>query len=309
MSTASGGSPAGAADRLRTGVVGLGVMGAAMARRLVAAGHPLAIGSASRGPVDELVTLGARACASDAEIARQSDVCIINVPATHDVERVLEGPDGVLAGAHPDLVVVAMGTYTPSSMPVFAAALAERGAAFLDAPVSGGDIGARDGTLSVMVGGDETVLDRVRPVFEVLGRTITHIGPVGAGQVAKACNQLVVGANIQAVAEACALARAVGVDAAAVLAAIAPGLGGSVVLDRYAERMLHGRFEAGARVSLHAKDAAIVMDLARDARLELPAFTATATAFAELERRGDGGLDHSALVTLLGPATADPGDA
>ena len=138
------------------------------------------------------------------------------------------------------LVVIAMGTYRPSAMPRFATALAERGGAFLDAPVSGGDIGAREGTLSIMVGGDVEVLERVRPVLELLGRTITHMGPVGAGQVAKACNQLVVGANIQAVAEAYALARAAGVDPARVLGAIAQGLGGSVVIDRYAGRMIDG---------------------------------------------------------------------
>lgn len=293
----------------QVGVIGLGVMGAAMARRIVSAGLPLVVSAHSRGPVTELCGRGAVALDTNAVIARESDVCIINVPDTPDLERVILDPAGVREGAHPGLVVVAMGTHRPSAMPPLADALADRGADFLDAPVSGGDIGAQEGTLSIMVGGEAGVLDRVRPVLELLGRTITHIGPVGAGQVAKACNQLVVGANIQAVAEAVALARAQGLDPAHVLAAIAPGLGGSVVLDRYADRMIHGRFEAGARVALHAKDARIVMDLAREADLELPAFKAVADAFDELVRRGDADLDHSALLTLLGSAEDHEGDA
>lgn len=295
------------ADAFRVGVIGLGVMGAAMGRRLLAAGHPLFLSADSRGPVTELCGRGAVALRGGAAIAGESDVCIVNVPDTPDLQRVISEPDGILDGAHPGLVVVAMGTYLPSAMRDVAARLEARGAAFLDAPVSGGDIGAREGTLSIMVGGDPDALGRVRPVLEVLGRTITHIGPVGAGQVAKACNQLVVGANIQAVAEAYALATAAGVDPGRVLEAIAYGLGGSVVLDRYADRMIHGRFEPGGRVSLHAKDARIVMDLARDAGLDLPAFEKVAEAFAELERRGGGDLDHSALVTLLGPGQSDDG--
>ena len=288
------------------GVIGLGVMGSSMARRVVAAGLPLVVSARSRGPVTELCGRGAIAMGTDAAIARESDVCIVNVPDTPDLERVVLGPDGVLEGAHAGLVVLAMGTHRPSAMPPIAAALAERGADFLDAPVSGGDIGAREGTLSIMVGGDAAALERVRPVLELLGRTITHMGPVGAGQVAKACNQLVVGANIQAVAEAYALARAAGVDPTAVLGAIAQGLGGSVVLDRYAERMIDRRFEPGGRSRLHAKDARIVMELAREAGLDLPAFAAVAEAFEELVRRGDGDLDHSALVTLLG--SGGPGE-
>ncbi|MFN8519523.1 MAG: NAD(P)-binding domain-containing protein [Chloroflexota bacterium] len=286
-------------DRLRAGVIGLGVMGAAMARRLLAAGHPLLVSAASNGPVTELCGRGAVALGTDGAIARESDVCIVNVPDTSDLERVVLGTGGILEGAHASLVVVAMGTHRPSAMRPIADALAGRGAGFLDAPVSGGDIGAREGTLSIMVGGDAEVVERARPVLQVLGRTITHIGPVGAGQVAKACNQLVVGANIEAVAEAFALARAAGVDPERVLAAIAAGLGGSVVLDRYADRMLHERFEPGVRARLHAKDARIVMGLAAEAGLDLPVASVVAEAFGELERR-DGDLDHSALVTLLG---------
>jgi 2-hydroxy-3-oxopropionate reductase len=293
------------AETPTVGIIGLGVMGSAMARRILGSGLPLVVSARSRGPVPELCGRGAIAIESDAAIARESDLCIVNVPDTPDLERVVLGPDGVLDGAHEGLVVIAMGTHRPSAMPPIATALAGRGVDFLDAPVSGGDTGAREGTLSIMVGGEAVVLDRVRSVLQLLGSTITHVGPVGSGQVAKACNQLVVGANIQAVAEAYALARAAGVDPARVLAAIAQGLGGSVVLDRYADRMIHGRFEPGGRARLHAKDARIVMELAREADLELPAFSAVAEAFDELVRRGDGDLDHSALVTLLGSASAE----
>jgi 3-hydroxyisobutyrate dehydrogenase-like beta-hydroxyacid dehydrogenase len=285
---------------LSVGIIGLGIMGAAMARRVLTGGLPLVVSAASRGPVTELCGRGAVALDTDAAIASESDVCIVTVPDTPDLERVVLGPDGVRDGAHPGLTIVAMGTYRPAAMATLAGVLAERGADFVDAPVSGGDIGARDGTLSVMVGGDPAVLDRIRPVLGLLGRTITHIGPVGSGQVAKACNQLVVGSNIQAVAEAYALARASGVDPERVLAAIAGGLGGSVVLDRYADRMLHGRFEPGGRVRLHAKDARIVMELSQEADLDLRAFAVVADAFERLESQGDGDLDHSALVTLLG---------
>jgi 2-hydroxy-3-oxopropionate reductase len=293
-------------DETRAGVIGLGVMGQAMARRILAGGLPLVVSARSRGPVNDLCGRGAVALGSDAAIASESDVCIVIVPDDPDLERVVLDQEGVLEGAHPGLVVIAMGTHAPSAMRPLADTLAQRGADFLDAPVSGGDIGAREGTLSIMVGGDAEVLERAMPVLELLGRTITHVGPVGAGQVAKACNQLVVGSHIQAVAEAYALARASGVDPARVLGAIAQGLGGSVVLDRYADRMIQGRFDPGGRASLHAKDARIVMRLAREAELDLPAFAAVADAFEELVRRGGGDLDHSALVTLFDVGETEP---
>jgi 3-hydroxyisobutyrate dehydrogenase-like beta-hydroxyacid dehydrogenase len=288
----------------RAGVLGLGIMGSAMARNVVRAGIDLVICERSRGPVAELVAAGASAVGTAREVATLTDVLLVNVPDTADLQALLDGPDGILAGAHPGLVVVAMGTHDPSAMPPIAATLADLDAAFLDAPVSGGDIGARDGTLSIMVGGEAAALDQVRPVLQVLGTTITHVGPSGAGQVAKACNQLVVGSTIQAVAEAYVLAKASGVDPARVLAALKGGLAGSVILERYSRRMLDRDFTPGGRSRLHAKDARIVMAAARDAGIALPGFAPVAAAFEALVEAGGGDLDHSALVTLLDPDEA-----
>jgi len=191
-------------------------------------------------------------------------------------------------------------------MPPCAGRLAGRAVAFLDAPVSGGDIGAREGTLSIMVGGDTAALDQARPVLEALGRTITHIGPSGSGQVAKACNQLVVGSTIEAVAEAYVLAKASGVDPARVLDALKGGLAGSVILERYSRRMLERDFAPGGRSRLHAKDARIVMAAAPEAGITLPGFEPVAAAFEMLVANGSGDLDHSALVTLLDDGSRHP---
>ena len=235
---------------------------------------------------------------------------VANVPDTADMQALIDGDgaaDGIFAGAHPGLVVVAMGTHEPGAMPAMAAQLASRGAAFLDAPVSGGDIGARDGTLSIMVGGDEAALERARPVFEALGRTITHVGGSGAGQVAKACNQLVVGSTIEAVAEAYVLARASG---------CVPGSGSSkrsrVDLPEASSSIdsaagcWSATFAPGGRARLHAKDARIVMAAAAQAGLTLPGFAPVAAAFEDLVAQGHGELDHSALVMLLDGWDADP---
>ena len=289
----------GVAQTLHTGVLGLGIMGSAMARNLLQAGFPLTVSGLSRGPVSELVAGGAEAVATVGGVTAASDVLLVNVPDTADLEELVGGSDGILSGAHPGLVVVAMGTYDPSAMPPIARRFAARDAHFLDAPVSGGDIGARDATLSIMVGGEAAALAQAMPVLEALGRTITHIGPSGAGQVAKACNQLVVGSTIQAVAEAFVLARTSGVDPARVLGALMGGLAGSVVLERHRRRMLEGDFTPGARSRLHAKDARIVMAAARQAGITLPGFTPVAAAFETLVETGAGDLDHSALVTLL----------
>ena len=303
------------APTLQVGVLGLGIMGSAMARNILGAGFPLTVNDRSRGPVDELVAGGATLASTPAGVAAVTDVLVVNVPDTADLQALLDGPYGILAGAHPGLVVVAMGTHDPGAMPPIAKQLAGHDAAFLDAPVSGGDIGARDATLSIMVGGEAAALERARPVLEVLGRTITHIGPSGAGQVAKACNQLVVGSTIEAVAEAYVLAKASGVDPARVLDALKGGLAGSVILERYSRRMLEGDFTPGGRSRLHAKDARIVMDAAREAGITLPGFEPVAAAFERLVASGGGDLDHSALVTLLDgwptppspPGRDDPG--
>ncbi len=287
----------------RVGVLGLGIMGSAMARNILRAGFPLVISTRSRGPVAELTADGATALGSAADVAADVEVLLIVVPETADLRGLIDASEGVLAGAHPRLVVAAMGTHDPSAMPLIEQQLSARDVAFLDAPVSGGDIGAREGTLSIMVGGEATALELARPVLEAIGRTITHIGPSGAGQVAKACNQLVVGSTIEAVAEAFVLAKASGVDPARVLDALKGGLAGSVILERYSRRMLEGDFTPGGRTRLHAKDARIVMGAAREAGISLPGFEPVAAALEELVAQGRGDLDHSALVTLLDDGT------
>ncbi len=285
----------------RVGFVGLGVMGRPMSRRILAAGFPLTVTSRNADALAEIVAAGAVAVASPADVAAAADVVCVMVPDTPDLEAVLDGPDGLLAGAHPGLVIAAMGTHHPAAMPPLAARCAAHDADLLDAPVSGGEIGAREGTLAIMVGGDTTAFDRARPVFAAMGETIVHVGASGAGQIAKACNQLVVGATIAAVAEALSLARAAGVDPATVRDALAGGFAASRVLDVHGRRMLERDFTPGGRAALHAKDAHIILDTAAGVGLDLPFFSAVADGFDRLVAGGGGDLDHSALITLLDP--------
>ncbi len=284
------------------GFVGLGVMGRPMAHRILSAGFGLTVSSRSAAAVAGLVDAGAIAAPSPADVARSVEVLLVMVPDTPDLEAVLDGPHGVLAGAHTDLIVCAMGTHHPAAMPPLAARCAARGTTLLDAPVSGGEIGARDGSLSIMVGGDAFAFERARPVFDAMGRTVVRIGGSGAGQLAKACNQLIVGAAIAAVAEALTLARAGGVDPAVVRDALAGGFAASRVLEVHGRRMIERDFEPGGRAALHAKDAHIVLDTAAGLGLELPVFAIVADAFDRLVAAGGGDLDHSALITLLDAA-------
>ena len=235
------------------------------------------------------------------ELARRVDLVIVMVPDTADFEAVLDGPAGLLAGAHDGLIVCAMGTHHPAAMPPLADRCAEQGAILLDAPVSGGEIGAREGSLSIMVGGDPAAFERARPVFEILGATVVRIGGSGAGQLAKACNQLVVGATIAAVAEALSLAGRAGVDPAVVRDAMSGGFAASRVLEIHGRRMIERDFVPGGRAALHAKDAHIIVDTATGLGLDLPFFAAVAAAFDRLVAEGGGDLDHSALITLLDP--------
>jgi 2-hydroxy-3-oxopropionate reductase len=284
---------------VRVGFIGLGIMGRPMARNILRAGFPLVVQSRSPGPVEELAAAGARAAGDPAELAALSDVAIVMVPDTADVEAVLDGPRGLLSGVQAGLIVVDMGTHDPSAMATLAERCAEVGADLLDAPVSGGEVGAREATLSIMVGGSEAALERARPVLAAMGSRIVHIGGTGAGMVAKACNQLVVGSTIQAVAEALALARAAGVDAARVRDALLGGFAASRVLEVHGLRMLERDFAPGGRVAIHEKDARIILATARRAGVDLPGFQPVAEAFRRLMDRGGGNFDHSALITLL----------
>jgi 2-hydroxy-3-oxopropionate reductase len=288
----------------RVGFIGLGIMGRPMARNLLAAGFDLTVHSRSAGPVDELVQAGASRVSSPAEVAAASDVTITMLPDTSDVELVIAGPDGVAAGVAPGSLVIDMSTIDPEPTRTLAARLAERDVAMLDAPVSGGERGAIDAALSIMVGGDAAAFARARPVFEALAKTVVHVGPSGAGQVCKACNQLVVAATIEAVAEALALAERSGVDASKVREALLGGFAGSKILEVHGQRMLDRAFDPGFRARLHAKDARIVLDAARDVGASVPSFAAVAAQLDRLVAEGGGELDHAGLFTLVAPADA-----
>ena len=283
----------------RIGVIGLGIMGRPMARHLLDAGFPLTVHSRSPGPVDELVGAGASRAASPAEVAAASDVIVTMLPDTPDVELVLFGDAGVASSAAAGSLVVDMSTIDPIPTRAFADRLAAQGVGMLDAPVSGGERGAIDATLSIMVGGAPEAVERAAPLFAAMGSKVVHVGPSGAGQIAKACNQLVVAATIEAVAEALVLAERAGVDAAKVREALLGGFAGSKILELHGQRMLDRAFEPGFRARLHRKDARIVLESAREVGAPVPAFEAVARQLDELVASGGGELDHSALFTLL----------
>ncbi len=283
----------------RVGFIGLGIMGKPMARHLLEAGYPLTVHSRSPGPVDEIVTAGASRASSPADAAAASDVVITMLPDTPDVESVLFGPKGAAAGAAAGSLVIDMSSIDPIPTRAFSERLAAQGVGMLDAPVSGGEQGAIDAALSIMVGGPVEAFTRAMPLFAVMGKNIVHVGASGGGQVAKACNQLVVAATIEAVAEALALAEHAGVDAGKVREALLGGFAGSKVLEVHGRRMLDRAFDPGFRARLHRKDARIVLDTAREVGSSVPAFEAVARQLDELVASGGGELDHSALFTLL----------
>ena len=287
------------------GFIGLGIMGKPMALNLLRAGHPLVVHSRSAGPVDELVAAGATRAPSPSDVAAAAQLVVTMLPDTPDVEQVLLGGSGVASGVAVGALVIDMSTIDPIATRRFAETLAEKGVAFLDAPVSGGEKGAIEASLSIMVGGTDDAFERALPVFEALGKNIVHVGPSGAGQVAKACNQLVVAATIEAVAEALTLARAAGVDAAKVREALLGGFAGSKILEVHGQRMLDGDFKPGFRARLHRKDARIVLDTAHELGVPIPSFEVVAAALGRLVEEGSGDLDHSALFTLLEEQLAD----
>jgi len=287
-------------QRERVGFIGLGIMGMPMARRLLAAGFPLTVHSRTPGPVDELVAAGAVAGDAPAGVARSSDVIVTMLPDTPDVEQVVLGDDGVASGVAAGALVIDMSTIDPGPARAMAEAFRARDVEMLDAPVSGGERGAIDGTLSVMVGGSEQAFARAVPILEAMGTNIVHVGPSGAGQIAKACNQLVVGATIEAVAEALVLAERSGVEPGKVREALLGGFAGSKILEVHGQRMLDRVFEPGFRARLHRKDARIVLGAAEASGTPIPSFRVVAAQLDRLvDDAGCGDLDHSALFTLL----------
>ena len=283
----------------RIGFIGLGIMGRPMARNLMAAGFPLTVHSRSPASVDELVGEGAARAESPAAVAAASDVVITMLPDTPDVEHVLLGPGAVLEGAAAGALVIDMSSIDPGPTRNFAERLGAADVAMLDAPVSGGERGAIDAALSIMVGGPDDAFARATPVFEVLGRNIVHVGPAGAGQVCKACNQLVVAATIEAVAEALCLAERAGVNAAKVREALLGGFAGSKILEVHGQRMLDRAFDPGFRVRLHRKDARIVNDAAAEVGSPVPSFAVVTEQLQRAIDAGDGDRDHAALFAEL----------
>jgi 2-hydroxy-3-oxopropionate reductase len=280
--------------------IGLGVMGAAMAANLARAGFALTIASRSRGKAAALEAAGARWADSAAEAARGAAFVGICVPDTPDVEAVLFGPEGVAQGVAPGTVVVDFSTIAATAAAGFAARLlAETGAVLLDSPVSGGPQGARDGTLTCMVGGDAAAFARAEPVFRAVGKTLTHLGPPGAGQVCKSANQLVVATTMLAVAEALALGRKAGLDPAAMRQALSGGSARSFVMDNHAARMIAGNYAPGFRAELMRKDVRLSAAAMRDHGVFAPATGLTASVLEALVASGRGALDSASVGALV----------
>jgi 2-hydroxy-3-oxopropionate reductase len=276
--------------------IGLGIMGGPMAAHLVEAGHTVLGVNRSPQPVEKLVAAGGKGADSVAEAVAEADLVITMVPDSPDVEGLAFGPEGIYAHARPGTIHIDMSSIRPDVAVGLAAAGREAGVRVLDAPVSGGEAGAKEAKLSIMVGGEQADFDEVLPVLQTLGTTVVLVGPAGSGQTVKAANQLIVAGNYQLVAEAIVFLRAYGVDAESALKVLAGGLAGSTVLDRKGASMLAGQFQPGFRIDLHHKDMGIVTTAAREKGVALPLGTLTAQLVGALRAQGDGGLDHSALL-------------
>ena len=276
--------------------IGLGIMGAPMAGHLVDAGHTVVGYNRSQSAIDALVARGGKGATSVADAVAEAEVVITMVPDSPDVLGVALGEDGIYANAKPGTLHIDMSTIRPDVAVELAQAGAERGIRVIDAPVSGGEAGAKEAVLSIMVGGADDDVAAATPYLEVVGKTIVHVGPAGSGQTVKAANQLIVAGNYELVAEAIVLLRAYGVDAEAGLKALAGGLAGSTVLDRKGASMLAGDFTPGFRIDLHHKDMGIILESARAKGVAIPLGSATAQLIGSLRAQGDGSLDHSALL-------------
>ncbi len=281
------------------GFIGLGAMGNPISRRLLAAGFALTVYARRPEATEPLVALGAVACGSPAEVAGASDIVFTMVTNTADVEQVVLGPGGIVHGAQRGSMVIDMSTISPLAVRGMVDALGRRGVAMLDAPVSGGPGGATAGSLAIMVGGTAEAYARALPVFGHFGQSIVHVGASGAGQVAKACNQLALCVAMEGVAEALALARRMDVDPGRVREALLGGFAASRVLDVFGGRMVTGDFVAGVESRLHHKDLQIVLDLAHGLGLPVPAAAATTQTFNALIGRGGGRLDSAAILRVI----------
>ena len=295
------------------GFIGLGIMGRPMSRNLLKAGHKLVVFDVYQAAVDELVRAGATRGASAADVAKQSDVIITMLPDGPDVDKAVLGPGGVLEGARRGSVIVDMSSISPLVSQKVGKACAEKGVEFLDAPVSGGETKAIDGTLAVMVGGSQKVFDKMAPILQIMASTVTLTGPVGAGNVTKLANQIIVACNIAAMGEALVLATKAGIDPEVVYKAIRSGLAGSTVLDSKAPMVISRNFKPGFRIRLHQKDLRNALMAAEELKVPLPLTGIVQGMIMSLMNDGKGDQDHSAIVQaiekLAGVEVASPEEA
>jgi len=283
----------------KIGFIGLGIMGKPMARNLLKAGYAVTVHNRSRPAMEELHRAGAHLGPSPKDVAAAAEIVITMLPNSPDVEAVVLGPNGVLEGATPGTILADMSTISPLVSQKIYREAKQRGVRALDAPVSGGEKGAIEGILSVMVGGDKEVFDAVVPVFQAMGKTITYMGPAGAGGFTKLANQVIVAINLTAISEALTLGAKAGLDPERLIQALGGGMAGSRCLDMKGPQIIKGNFQPGFKVDLHYKDLGLIMEAARALQVPLPTTAVVQELFSALRVKGRGGLDHSAVITLI----------
>lgn len=298
-------------DRPTVGFIGLGLMGRPMAGHLAAAGYPLVVHNRTPAKAQAMAGAGVTVAHTPADVARAADIVIVMVVDTPAAEAVIAGPQGLIDGIKADALVIDMGTTAVGATRALGAKVGAAGGRYVDAPVSGGEVGAQQASLSIMAGGGDADLARAMPLFQAMGRRVTHVGGVGAGQVAKTTNQMIVGLTIAAVSEGLALARAAGVDAGQVREALMGGFADSRVLELHGKRMIDGDFTPGGKATTQLKDMTQAVDLAAELGIALPSLALNKSLYEKLIDRGDGALDHSALIRLFDKTAAEapkPGD-
>lgn len=283
----------------KIGFIGLGIMGKPMAKNLIKAGFPLVVHNRSRSKVDELVKEGAAAANTPREVASSADIIITMLPNSPDVELVALGANGILEGAKAGQLFIDMSTINPIVSQKIAKQFSAKGVAMVDAPVSGGEKGAIDATLSIMAGGEAKDFERALPVFNALGKTVTHMGSIGSGGFTKLANQIIVAINLTAIGEALVFGAKAGVDPQKMIRALSGGLAGSKCLDQKSEKILSGDFAPGFKIDLHSKDLNLIQDAARSVGVPIPTAAFVEQLFAALRVRGRGGMDHSGVITFF----------
>lgn len=281
------------------GFIGLGIMGRPMAKNLLKAGYPLVVHSRSQGPVEELAGGGAKIATTPRDVAGQVDALITMLPNSPDVELVALGKNGIIEGARAGLLFIDMSTISPLVSQKVGKVMSDKAVRMLDAPVSGGEKGAIDAALSIMVGGEKADFDGALLMFQALGKTITHLGPLGAGGFTKLANQVIVAMNLTALGEALTLARKAGLDRSLTLKALGGGLAGSKCLEQKTPNYLSGAYNPGFKIDLHFKDLGLIMESSRALGVPLPCTAVVQELFNAMRVKGKGGLDHSGVITLL----------